>query len=66
MSETFKVPAMLEAILAVMPPLASGRPAGIVKESSDGVSHTVPICEGYVYRTPSCVWIAPAATLRSA
>jgi len=47
MFETFNVPAMYISYQAVLSLYATGRTSGIVLDSGDGVSHTVPIFEGY-------------------
>jgi actin beta/gamma 1 len=47
MFETFNAPAFYVAIQAVLSLYASGRTTGIVMDAGDGVSHTVPIYEGY-------------------
>ncbi|CAD7689221.1 unnamed protein product [Nyctereutes procyonoides] len=47
MFKTFNTPAMYVAIQAVLSLYASGHTTGIVMDSSDRVTHTVPIYEGY-------------------
>ncbi|EDO36117.1 predicted protein [Nematostella vectensis] len=47
MFEAFNSPAVYVAIQAVLSLYASGRTTGVVFDSGDGVSHNVPIYEGY-------------------
>jgi len=47
MFETFNAPQFYVSIQAVLSLYASGRTTGIVLDMGDGVSHTVPIYEGY-------------------
>ncbi|KAF3940294.1 Actin-2 [Dactylella cylindrospora] len=45
--ETFNVPALFTSVQAVLSLYASGRTTGIVLDSGDGVSHAVPVYEGF-------------------
>ncbi|KAH9652780.1 actin 1 [Citrus sinensis] len=47
MFEGFEIPATYVAIQAVLSLYASGRTTGIVMDSGEGVTHVVPIYEGY-------------------
>eukprot|EP01083_Nonionella_stella_P092215 258056_1 len=47
MFETFQVPAMYVAAGAILSLYASGRTTGIALDSGDGVTHIVPVYEGY-------------------
>lgn len=54
MFDIFNVPATYIAIQAVLSLYASGRTTGIVVDSGDGVSHVVPIYEGYTLPHAIC------------
>ena len=45
--ETFNVPALYTSIQAVLSLYASGRTTGIVLDAGDGVSHAVPVYDGF-------------------
>lgn len=45
--EAFSVPALFVSIQAVLSLYASGRTTGVVLDSGDGVTHVVPIYEGF-------------------
>nr|AAK98788.1 actin I [Holosticha polystylata] len=47
MFETFNVPCLYVSIQAVLSLYSAGRTTGIVRDSGDGVTHTVPIYEGF-------------------
>merc|ERR1711959_172584 len=47
MFESFNVPATFISMQAVLALYSSGRTTGVVVDSGDGISHTVPIYEGY-------------------
>jgi centractin len=45
--ETFNVPALFISMQAVLSLYASGRTTGVVLDSGDGVTHVVPVYEGF-------------------
>ncbi len=45
--ETFNVPALYTSIQAVLSLYASGRTTGVVLDAGDGVSHAVPVYQGF-------------------
>lgn len=45
--ETFEVPSFTLQIQALLALYSAGRTTGIVVDSGDGVTHTIPIFEGY-------------------
>lgn len=45
--ETFNIPALYTSIQAVLSLYASGRTTGVVLDAGDGVSHAVPVYEGF-------------------
>ncbi len=45
--ETFNVPALYVQVQAILSLYASGRTTGVVLDSGDGVSHAVPVYEGF-------------------
>ena len=47
MFETYKAPGLYVAIQAVLALYASGRTTGMVLDAGDGVTHTVPVYEGF-------------------
>merc|ERR1711887_123229 len=47
MFETFNMPAMFISIQAVLSLYASGRTTGLVEDIGDGVTHVVPVYEGF-------------------
>jgi actin beta/gamma 1 len=53
MFENFNVPAMYVNIQAVLSLYSAGRTTGCIIDSGDGVTHTVPIYDGYIL--PHCI-----------
>ena len=45
--ETFSVPALYISMQAVLSLYSTGRTTGVVLDSGDGVTHSVPIFEGF-------------------
>jgi centractin len=45
--ETFNVPALFFSLQAVLSLYASGRTTGVVLDVGDGVTHAVPVFEGF-------------------
>lgn len=47
MFESFNVPCLYVSVQGVLALYSSGRTSGLVLDSGDGISHTLPISEGY-------------------
>ncbi len=47
MFETFNVPCLYVSVQGVLALYSSGRTSGLILDSGDGVSHALPIFEGY-------------------
>ena len=47
MFETFECPAIYLSLQPALSLLSSGRTVGIVVDSGDGITHTVPVYEGH-------------------
>lgn len=45
--EKFQVPAVFVAIQGVLSLFATGKSTGVVLDSGDGVTHVIPVYEGY-------------------
>ena len=45
--ETFNIPALFISAQAILALYASGRTTGVVLDSGDGVTHVVPVYEGF-------------------
>lgn len=50
MFEKFNVPSLYVSIQAVLALYAAGKTTGVVLDAGDGVTHTVPVFEGYTFR----------------
>ena len=48
--ESFNVPALYVSVQAVLSLYSSGRTTGVVLDIGDGVSHSVPIYEGFALK----------------
>lgn len=53
MFETFQVPSLNVSVQGVLALLGAGRTTGLVLDSGEGVSHTIPIFDGY--GLPHCI-----------
>lgn len=59
MFETFNVPCLYVSVQGVLALYSSGRTSGLVLDSGEGISHTIPIYEGYA--VPHAIQRVPLA-----
>lgn len=52
--EQFSAPAMFIAVQAILSLYANGKTTGIVLDSGDGVSHTLPVYDGFAVSHAAC------------